>query len=124
MKEKETKPAMKAHTGMMKRSNPLSLEKESTIAKEVIKPTLTKKQLPETNVVGRAKDIKTLLTGPKQFAMFIPFFNKQLIKTIKATYPDVSYVQLIEKAWLLLLAQEQPKAYEALLAEIDKQGNL
>jgi hypothetical protein len=64
------------------------------------------------------------LTGSKQFAFFIPLFNKELIKAIKTSYPNVSYGQLIEKAWLLMLAQEQPKAYEALLAALANQGKL
>jgi hypothetical protein len=122
MKEKETKPTAKTNSGIMKRSNPLSLDKEATITKEVTKPTLTKKQLPDIKDVGKGKAVKTSLTGSKQLTIFIPFFNKQLVKTIKATYPDLSYVQIIEKAWLTLLAQDQPKAYDALLAEIADQS--
>lgn len=121
MTEKETKLPAKTHTGMIKRSNPLSLEKEATVVKEVSKPSAPKKQ-PETKVVGTTKETKVELTGPKQIAMFMPIFNKELVTTIKANYPELSYVQVIEKAWLSLLAQEKPKTYEALVAALKKQG--
>ncbi len=124
MKENESKLPAKTHTGMIKRSNPLSLEKEIVATKEVAKPTSTKKAQPETKVGGNSKNVISTLTGPKQFAMFMPLFNKELLTAVKAKYPALSYVQLIEKAWLLLLAQEQPKAYEALLAAIERQGKL
>lgn len=123
MTEKETKIPAKTHTGMIKRSNPLSLEKEVSVFKEVSKPSPTKKPA-DKKVINNTKSKSVVLTGPKQIAMFMPIFNKELVKTIKAKYPDLSYVQIIEKAWLLLLSLEQPKAYEALLATIEKQGKL
>jgi hypothetical protein len=56
--------------------------------------------------------------------MFLPSFNKALVTAIKAEFPDLNYVQAIEKAWLLLLAQEKPKAYADLLAALKKDGLL
>jgi hypothetical protein len=129
MKEKEVKTPAKTNTGMNKRANPLSLEKES-LEKEVVKtkpskdPITDKPSKPEPKPVTTLATAPKVLTGPKQFALFIPLFNKELMKAIKTSYPDVSYGQLIEKAWLLMLAQEQPKAYEALLVAIANQGKL
>jgi hypothetical protein len=124
MKEKEVKIPAKTNTGMNKRANPLSLEKEVVKTKPSKDPISDKPSKTEVKPVTTLATAPKVLTGPKQFALFMPLFNKELIKVIKTSYPDVSYGQLIEKAWLLMLAQEQPKAYEALLVAIANQGKL
>jgi hypothetical protein len=124
MKEKEIKSPSKTNTGMSKRANPLSLEKETGKAKPLATSGSVKKAQTESTPVSVTSTTTPTLTGSKQFAFFIPLFNKELMTTIKANYPGIPYGQLIEKALLSLLAQEQPKAYEALLAAIANQGKL
>ena len=119
MKENESKLPAKTHTGMIKRANPLSLEKATEVSQAPGTPV--KKKTTETKANTSA--IETL-KGPKQLAMFLPSFNKALVTAIKAEFPELNYVQAIEKAWLLLLAQEKPKAYAELLAALKKDGLL
>jgi hypothetical protein len=120
MKENESKLPAKTHTGMIKRANPLSLEKATEVSQAPGTPV--KKKTTETKANTSAPI--DALKGPKQLAMFLPSFNKALVTAIKAEFPELNYVQAIEKAWLLLLAQEKPKAYADLLAALKKDGLL
>ena len=116
MKSIETK-TKKTQPGMSKRSNPLSLDKV-TETKEVTRALPKKKPVENTP----STTIIETLQGPKQLSIFLPLFNQALVETIKAQYPTLTYVQLIEKAWLRLLADEKPTAYKTLVAQGEKEG--
>ena len=96
----------KTPTGMIKRSNPLSLGANTTSpnAKLVNKKTVT----------VNSKKPSVTLSGPKAFMFFIPMINRKLLQAIKAAYPQAKLSELVEKALLQLLKDERPNAYDEL----------
>lgn len=112
MAKNQTIKASRLPTGMIKRSNPLTLtptEETYDEGKKVVKKQTTK---PTIKV---AKPVEVSLSGPKQFLFFLPLFDKTLFTALKNAFPTLSNQALVEKALLTLLKEARPNAYDDLI---------
>jgi hypothetical protein len=112
MANQDSKKTNRLPTGMIKRSNPLTLtptEETSNEGKKVVKKQNTK---PTIKV---AKPVEVSLSGPKQFLFFLPLFDKTLFTALKNTFPKLSNQALVEKALLTLLKEARPNTYDDLI---------
>lgn len=117
MANQDNKKTNRLPTGMIKRSNPLTLsptEDTSVAVKKVVK-----KQTPKQSIKG-SKPIEVTLSGPKQFLFVLPRIDKSLLTALKDAFPILSNQALIEKALLILLKETRPNAYDDLIKSSQK----
>lgn len=116
MSKKIANPTTGESTGMMKRSNPLSLAKPEKVSTSS-QPSVTLKKSTASSIDGV---IDTPLIGPTQWLFFLPLLNKDLLTALKTQFPTLTNKALVEKALLTLLKQNSSTAYDRLLKTLKK----
>lgn len=97
------------HVRMQKRTNPLSLEQPPA------------KKIPEATTVVPVMEKPHYIVGKSKKKLVITMLDKTLLITAQSVSGKAAN-QIIETALLQYLHAEQPKAYEAFLAAMKKNG--
>lgn len=121
MENNEKKIVTKKTTGMIKRANPLTLSgetrAEATPAKKVSKKVASTTNSP-VPTQPRVDVTSLSINGPRQLVLLLPLLNKQIVQALKAQFPKASLQQLTEQGLLLLIQQQNPEVFAALVASL------